>query len=84
MSMTNIQVFGSGCPSCKRLYERTVQATKELGLNTEVEYVTDIHRLMALRVIQSPVIAVNGKPVFVGYVPDIEDLKQAIASESEL
>jgi len=80
MSNLKIQVFGSGCPSCKRLHERTVQAAKELGLDVEVEYVTDIQRLMALGVMSSPVLAVDGKPVLMGFVPDIEDIKKAIAS----
>lgn len=80
MNNPKIQVFGSGCPSCKRLYERTIQAVKELGLETEVEYVTDIQRLMALGVMSSPVLAVGSKPVLVGYVPEIEDIKQAIGS----
>ena len=80
MSNLKIQVFGSGCPSCKRLHERTVQAAKELGLDVEVEYVTDIQRLMALGVMSSPVLAIDGKPVLMGFVPDIEDIKKAIAS----
>jgi small redox-active disulfide protein 2 len=80
MSNLKIQVFGSGCPSCKRLHERTVQAAKELGLDVEVEYVTDIQRLMALGVMSSPVLAVDGKPVLMGFVPDVEDIKKAIAS----
>ena len=78
-----IQVFGSGCPSCKRLHERTIQAVKELGLDTEVGYVTDIQRLMALGVMQSPVLAVDGKPVVVGFVPDVEDIKKAISVSGE-
>jgi small redox-active disulfide protein 2 len=79
-SAPKIQVFGSGCPSCRRLHERTVQAAKELGFDTEVEYVTDIQRLIELGVIQSPVLAVEGKPILAGFVPDIEDIKKAITS----
>jgi small redox-active disulfide protein 2 len=80
MNNLKIQVFGSGCPSCKRLHERTVQAAKEMGLDTEVEYVTDIQRLMALGVMQSPVLALDGKPVLAGCIPDLEDIKAALSS----
>lgn len=80
MNNLKIQVFGSGCPSCKRLYERTVQAAKELNVKADVEYVTDIQRLMELNIMQSPVLAVGGKPILMGFVPDIEDIKQAITS----
>ena len=41
-----IQVLGSGCPTCKKLFELTQQATKELGLKTEVEYITDIQKIV--------------------------------------
>lgn len=74
-----LQVFGSGCASCKRLHERTIQAVMNLGLNTEVEYVTDIQCLIDLGVMQSPVLAINGKPVLIGYVPDIEEIVKIIA-----
>ena len=34
-----IQVLGSGCHNCKKLYELTQQAVKELNMNEEVEYI---------------------------------------------
>jgi len=76
-----IQVFGSGCPTCKRLHERTEQAVKELGLEVKVEYVTDVQRLMDLGVMQSPVLAVDGEPIVAGHVPDVEGIKQALLTK---
>jgi len=35
-----IQVLGSGCPTCKKLFEITQKAAAELGLKDQVEYVT--------------------------------------------
>jgi thiol-disulfide isomerase/thioredoxin len=40
--INSIQVFGSGCPTCKKLFELTQKAVTELDLKTEVEYITDI------------------------------------------
>lgn len=76
-----IQVFGSGCPSCKRLFERAQEAVRELGLDTEVEYVTDLQRLIELGVMQSPVLAIDNEPVIVGYIPDPEEIKEAIQTK---
>jgi small redox-active disulfide protein 2 len=76
-----IQVFGSGCPTCKTLHERTVQAVEELGLDAEVEYVTDVQRLLGLGVMQSPVLVVDGEPLIVGYVPDVEGIKEALQAK---
>jgi len=73
-----IQVLGSGCPTCKELYELTKQAVIELDLETEVEYITDIEKIIEMGVMQSPVLAIDGKPVMVGFLPDIEKIKEII------
>ena len=73
-----IQVLGSGCPSCKKLFELTKKAIEELKLKTEVEYVTDIQKIVEMGVMSSPVLAVNGKPILTGSVSDIEKIKEAI------
>ena len=73
-----IQVLGSGCPTCKRLYELTLQAVKELNLNEEVEYITDISKIIEMGVMSSPVLAVDGKPVMVGFTPDVEKIKKIL------
>jgi len=73
-----IQVLGSGCPSCKKLFELTKKAAEELKLKTEVEYITDIQKIVEMGVMTSPVLAVNEKPILTGFVPDIEKIKEAI------
>jgi len=73
-----IQVLGSGCPTCKKLFDLTAQAVKELELKTEVEYITDIQKIIEMGVMQSPVLAINGKPAMTGFVPDIEKVKKII------
>ena len=78
MENKSIQVLGSGCPTCKKLYEITKQAVVELGINQEVEYINDVQKIISMGVMQSPVLAVNGKPVLVGFTPDIEKIKKII------
>ena len=73
-----IQVLGSGCPTCKKLFELTKQAVEELGLKIEVEYITDIQEIVKMGVMPSPVLAINGKPILTGFVPNIEKIKEAI------
>lgn len=74
-----IQVLGSGCASCKRLFELTQKAVLELSLNTEVEYITDIQKIVELGLMRSPVLMVDDKPVLIGSVPNQEDLKEIIS-----
>lgn len=73
-----IQVLGSGCPTCKKLFELTKQAIAELKLKTEVEYITDIQKIVEMGVMSSPVLAINGMPVLTGFLPDIEEIKETI------
>ena len=78
-----IAVLGSGCATCKALYDLTKKAVFELGLKDEVEYITDISKIIEMGVMQSPVLAINGKPVMVGFIPDLEKIKEIIGKEIE-
>ena len=78
-----IQVLGSGCPTCKKLYELTKQAVQEMGIKEEVEYITDISKIIEMGVMSSPVLAVDDKPVLVGQLPDIEKLKNLLPKASK-
>jgi len=81
-----IQVLGSGCPTCKNLYELTKKAVEELGLNGEVEYLTGeegIEKIVEMGIMQSPVLVLDGKPVMVGFTPDIEEIKKLIQKSNE-
>jgi len=73
-----IQVLGSGCPTCKKLFELTKQAIEELDLKTEVEYITDIQKIVEMGVMSSPVLAIDGKPAIAGFLPDVEKIKDTI------
>ncbi len=61
-----IKVIGSGCPTCKNLFELTKKAVSELGIDSTVEYSTDVSEIIKMGVMQSPVLAIDGKPVMLG------------------
>jgi len=79
----SIQVLGSGCPTCKKLFELTKQAVREVGLKTEVEYLTDIQKIIDMGMMSSPVLAINGKAVLAGQLPSLGKIKEIIASNSQ-
>ena len=81
-----IQVLGSGCPTCKKLYELTKQAVEETGLKEEVEYLTGqegIQKMMDLGVMSSPVLAIDGKTIMTGFIDDVEKVKKLILDAKE-
>lgn len=75
-----IQVLGSGCATCKKLHEITQKAVLEMGRDENVEYITDISKIIEMGVMQSPVLAINGVPVMTGYTSDVKKIQKAICS----
>ncbi|MCX6382978.1 MAG: thioredoxin family protein [Actinobacteria bacterium] len=79
-----IQVFGSCCGTeGKKLYALTGQAVKELNINAEIEYITDIMRIVEKGFMQTPVLIIDDNPIVVGYVPDLKTIKNKIAQAGE-
>ncbi len=75
-----IQVLGSGCATCKKMYEITQKAVSEMGMKEKVEYVTGTEGtqgIIEMGAMSSPVLAVDGKPVITGFVPGIEKIKSS-------
>ncbi|MFZ2025053.1 MAG: thioredoxin family protein [Microgenomates group bacterium] len=77
-----IQVLGSGCANCRRLFELTKEAAQELQILDPVEYITDVTKIIEMGVMQSPVLAVNGKPIMVGFLPDKAKIKELLQKSS--
>ena len=71
----NILVIGPGCTKCKTLAQFTEQAVQELGVTAEINKVTDLKQIMALGVMMTPALAVNGNIKVVGKVPSIAEIK---------
>ncbi len=73
--MKKLQIFGPGCRRCNTLAENTEAAAKELGIEYEIEKVTDIEAINAAGVFLTPALAVDGELKLVGKVPSPRDIK---------
>lgn len=69
-----IKVLGAGCKSCHEQYENVKKAVSEMGLNVEVEYITDMEKVMSYGVMSMPAIVVNEKVVAMGKVMKSADV----------
>ena len=76
--MKKIQVLGTGCPECKKLAQNAEAAAKDLGIEYEIEKVTDINDIMNFGVMMTPALAVDGRVKIVGKVPSPEDIEKMI------
>ena len=74
-----IKVLGAGCKSCHDQYEYAKQAVNNLGLNVEVEYVTDMAKVMEYGVMSMPAIVVNEKVVSMGKVLKASDVEKLLS-----
>lgn len=73
-----IKVLGAGCKSCHELYENVKEAVKEMGLSVEVEYITDMQKVMGYGVMSMPAVVVNEKVVSMGKVLKAADVEKLL------
>lgn len=64
----NIKVLGAGCKSCHQQYENVKEAVAALGIDAEVEYITDMEKVMSYGVMSMPAVVVNEQIVSMGKV----------------
>lgn len=70
-----ILVIGPGCHKCRTLAHLTEQAVAELGITVEITKVTDLKQIMALGVMLTPALAVDGTVKLSGKVPTLAEVK---------
>lgn len=63
---TKIKVLGSGCKSCHQLYDNAIKAVEGTGI--EVEYITDLQKIMEYGAMSMPALVVNEQLVSSGKV----------------
>ena len=69
-----IKVLGPGCANCKRLEERTREAVASLGLDAEIEKVTDYADIAGYGVMKTPGLVVDERLVVSGRVPTTREI----------
>ena len=73
--MKKIQILGTGCPKCKKLAENAEAAAKEMGIEYQLEKVTQINDIMKMGVMVTPALAIDGEVKVAGKVASLEDIK---------
>lgn len=73
-----IQVFGPGCAKCQQVADNAVAAAEELGVEYEIEKITDFNVMMGFGVMMTPAIAVEGEVKSIGQVPTVGEIKEML------
>lgn len=69
-----LKILGTGCSKCKSLYENTILAVKEIGLNTDIEKVEDLVSIASYGVMSTPALVFDGKVISYGKVLNKEEI----------
>lgn len=73
-----IQVLGTGCEKCSRLFSNAEQAVRNTGVPAEIEKVEDLMEIVKLGVMLSPSLMIDGKLVICGHTASIEKIEECI------
>lgn len=73
-----LQIFGTGCAKCVALGEHAEAAAKDLGLEYEMEKVTDMNAIIEAGVMTTPALAVDGVVKSAGRVLSVEAIRKLL------
>ena len=64
----NIKVLGGGCCKCENLLGAVKEAVAEKGIEAEIEYITDMAKIMEYGIMSTPALMIDNKVVSMGRV----------------
>ena len=73
-----IEIFGTGCPKCKKLYQNAEEAVKDLNINAEIVKVEGIQEIINAGLMMTPALAVDGEVKVTGKVLSIDEIKRIL------
>lgn len=78
-----IKVLGTGCPRCKATYELVKKIVEREKIEAELEYVTDLDKMLELGAMASPAIWIDGEVVLQGRMPSEEEISEILKKKLE-
>lgn len=74
----NIKVLGGGCKSCEALLKSVKEAVANKEINAEIEYITDMEKIMGYGVMSMPALMIDDKIVSAGKVLKAKDVEKLL------
>jgi small redox-active disulfide protein 2 len=69
-----IEILGTGCPKCQKLYENTESALQNTGVAAEVVKVTKLSDITNYGVMMTPALVIDGEIKAMGKVPSVDEI----------
>jgi small redox-active disulfide protein 2 len=77
--MKKVQILGTGCPKCKKLFEAAQAAVQQAGVEAEVTKVEDINEILKYGVMMTPALVIDGTVKAVGRVLRADEIKTMLS-----
>lgn len=74
--MKKIKVLGGGCSKCEKLLANVKEAVVNVGIEAEVEYITDFAVIASYGIMSTPALMVDNKVVSMGKVLKTGDIEK--------
>ena len=79
MNMKNVKVLGGGCSKCETLLANTKEAVKKIGIEAEIEYITDFAVIGSYGIMSIPALIIDDKIVSTGKVLKSSDIEKLLS-----
>jgi small redox-active disulfide protein 2 len=73
-----IEIYGPGCPKCKRVFQNAQEAVKDLNLEAEVVKIEDIQKIINAGVMMTPAFVIDGEVKSAGKVLSVDEIKKLL------
>lgn len=73
-----LTVYGSGCAKCQQLTANAEAAARRLGLEYQLEKITDVNAIIDAGIMRTPALAVDDDILVEGRVPSSDELQQLL------
>ncbi len=78
-----VQIFGIGCPKCRKLEANAKKAIEELGIDAEVKKVQNIKEITKFGILMTPALAIDDKIKCSGQIASPEKIKKWLQEKSK-
>jgi small redox-active disulfide protein 2 len=76
--MKKIEVLGPGCIRCKETYRVVKHVVEQEGLSVEVVKDESVERMLALGLMATPGVAIDGQLVMSGRIPKADEVRHLL------
>ena len=69
-----IEILGTGCPKCQKLYDNANEAVEKAGVAAEIIKITNLSEIAGYGVMLTPALVIDGAVKVSGKVPSADEI----------